>query len=289
MSTLKHGEFDLNGYRFGDGHPVYPSGTSRGGIEWRDQDTANPVGDGILFGRDHRTPKPRRFALTITGDTPAEAAAHAAELARAWEYTRDRWEPGEEVVLAWGQHGRTLRQYGRPRGLDLDDADLWVLETLTNVPAEFVPSDPVAYEDTARRIKLTLTPGRAGGMVFPIEFPWGTTEGGRRQGIITDGGGHIPTNDVTITIHGPVSRPTVSGPGWTIPLNTTLAWDRSIAISARHRTVLRDDGASMAGVLGRGTRLSDVTIPPGHSEITFTGEDTSGTSHVTVTWHPVVI
>ena len=285
MAALVHGEYALGGYRFGTGHPVYPSEQHRPGIEWRDQDTVSPTSDRILFGRDYRTPKPIQFELTITGDTPAETAENVARLAAAWEYHRTQWEPGAETTLAFNKHGRILRYYGRPRTLDLPDSDSWMLETVKG-KAEFLPSEPVAYEDAARSLTLTLTPGEAGGLIFPITFPWGTTNPGQRQGIINDAGGIIPTRHVTVAIKGPVTNPTVKGPGWAITLNTTLAYDETVTLDARRSTALRQDGASMAGVIGRRFRFDTLQIPPGASEITFTGTDQSGTSSATVTWHP---
>lgn len=288
MNPLIHAEFDLDGYRFGDGHPVYLSRVDTPGIAWRDQDIVNPVGANVFFGRDYADPKPWGLDFTITGTTPAEAAENYFALANAWAAQHIRNNPGAEVPLDFNMHGTARRIYGRPRELKLDDAtDLFVLETI-KAKATFQPSSAEMVDGVARTKTMTMTPGAAGGFTFPVVFPFTTTRGGTRQGIITDGGGLTPTHDVQVTIHGPVGKALASGPGWEFGLTKSLAHDRSITLDARRQTILWDTGASAAGLITAGTRLDDITIPPGPSELTFKGEDQSGTSTLTVTWRPTI-
>ncbi|MCD1286480.1 MULTISPECIES: hypothetical protein [unclassified Brevibacterium] len=288
MNPLIHAEFDLDGYRFGPGHPVYLSRVDTPGIAWRDQDIVNPVGENVFFGRDYPDPKPWGFDITITGDTPAEAAENYFALANAWAAQRIRDTPGAELALDFNMHGTDRRIYGRPRDLKPDDAtDLFVLETI-KAKATFQPSSAEMVDGTARVHQMTMTPGPAGGFVFPIEFPWATTQGGTRQGIIRNAGGLTPTRDVQIEVHGPVGKAVVSGPGWEFGLTQPIAYDRAVTLDVRPATTRWDTGASAAGLLTPGTRLADITIPPGDSEITFTGDDQSGTSTVTVTWRPTI-
>lgn len=281
---LEHGQFALDGKVFGEGHDVYAATVIHGGQAWRDNDVPNPVGHDLWMGSDYADLHPTVLDLKITGTTPADAAL-ALERFAGWWRAWSRRGPGDEVALSWGMHGRTRRIYGRPRSFLPEDGDVYVLETLT-AEADFQPNGPLVYEDTPQELSLTITPGEAGGFVFPIEFPWGTTIAGRRDGIIPDGGGTVPTDDVTFTIRGPISYPKITGPGWEIALATNLLWDQSITIDVRRRTVLRDNGGSAAGALSRRTRLDSITIPPGPSEIGFIGEDTTGTSQLLVQWRP---
>lgn len=288
MNPLIHAEFDLDGYRFGPGHSVYLSRVDTPGIAWRDQDIVNPVGSNVFFGRDYADPKPWGFDFTITGTTPAEAAENYFALANAWAAQHIRDVPGAEVPLDFNMHGTARRIYGRPRELQPDDAtDLFVLETI-KAKATFQPSSAEMVDGKARVHSMTMTPGAAGGFVFPIVFPWGTTQGGTRQGIVEDGGGLTPTHDVQVEIHGPIGKAHASGPGWEFGLTKSLAYDRAITLDARRQTILWDNGTSAAGLVTAGTRLADITIPPGPFELIFTGEDQSGTSTLTVTWRPTI-
>lgn len=280
---LGNGQFEVNGYRFGCDGPVKVHTMQTGGLRWRVQDQENPVADGVWFGTDYVDPEPIEMDATVTGPTPAEARAELARFSHAW-HAWDRDVPGAETVLRYGIHGDERVVYGRPRDFDFDETTLWA-QPRSRGKLLFERSGHKFY-GAARELPLTITPGVAGGFIFPVEFPWGTTIAGRRDGIIDDGGGTAPTDDVTLTVRGPISRPRITGPGWEIALATTLLWDQSITISVRRRTVLRENGGSAAGVLSRRTRLADITIPPGPSEIAFIGEDSTGTSQLLVSWRP---
>lgn len=281
--TLDHGQFALDGKVFGEGHDVYAANVTSGGQAWRSNDVPNPVGHNLWMGSDYADLHPTVLDLKITGTTPADAAL-ALERFAGWWRAWSRRGPGDEVALSWGMHGRTRRIYGRPRSFLPEDGDVYVLETVPG-EAEFQPNTPLVYDDTPQELSLTITPGGAAGFVFPIEFPWATSLGGQRAGVI-DSPGAVPTDDVTFTVRGPIARPKIIGPGWEIALATSLMWDQSITIDVRRRTVLRSGGGSAAGTLSRRTRLDSITIPPGPSEIRFEGEDQSGTSQLLVSWRP---
>ena len=283
---LGNGEFALNGFRFGCGHSnIGVSTLNATSIRWRVQDQPNPVGDNILVGRDYGDPQPIKLGVFFSGNTAEEVAQAAAEFANAWATAQAR-KPGEDSVLEIGVHGRTLRAYGRPRDLDIDDTDIFAQRHAEGT-AIFDRSDMLFYGDPdtggGGQVTLSITPPQAQGLVFPVVFPWGTFKGGERQGVVVNAGLR-PTQDVTITINGTVSNPVVSGDGWEIQLNTSLAYDRSVTIDARNRTVTRDDGVSLAGKLTRKSRLDKIIVPPGSSEFFFRGTSVDGSATATIRW-----
>ena len=280
---LGNGQFEINGYTFGCDDPVKVLTLQTGGLRWRVQDQENPVADGVWFGSDYVDPEPIEMDASVTGATPAEAREELARFALAWHSWR-RTTPGVDVALRYGIHGEERVVYGRPRDFAFDETTLWAQPRAAG-SLVFERSGHLFY-GSARELSLTITPGKAGGLIFPIVFPWGTIQGGTRQGIIEQGGGVVPTDDVTLTVKGPINRPIIRGPGWQVALSTNLEWDRSITVNTRRKTVLWDNGSSAAGVLSRRSRLSDITIPPGSSEIRFEGEDLSGTSQLIVSWRP---
>ena len=280
---LENGQFELDGYVFGCDTPVKVLTLQTGGLRWRVQDQENPVADGVWFGTDYVDPEPVEMDISVTGDSPSGARDELARFSRAWHSVR-RSKPGAEAVLRYGIHGDERVMYGRPRDFTFDETTLYAQPRARG--AVLFERSGHRFYGAQRELSLTITPGEAGGFVFPIEFPWGTTIAGRRDGIIPDGGGTVPTDDVTFTIRGPIARPKITGPGWEIALATNLLWDQSITIDVRRKTVLRDNGGSAAGTLSRRTRLDSITIPPGPSEIGFIGEDTTGTSQLLVQWRP---
>ena len=286
LKPLGNGEFALNGFRFGCGHSnIGVSTLNATSIRWRVQDQSNPVGDNILTGRDYGDPQPIKLGVFFSGNTAEEVAQAAAEFANAWATAQAR-KPGEDSVLEIGVHGRTLRAYGRPRDLDIDDTDIFSQRHAEGT-AIFDRSDMFFYGDPDNggggQVTLSITPPQAQGLVFPVVFPWGTFKGGERQGVVVNAGLR-PTQDVTITINGTVSNPVVSGDGWEIQLNTSLAYDRSVTINARNRTVTRDDGVSLAGTLTRKSRLDQIVVPPGSSEFFFRGTSVDGSATATIRW-----
>lgn len=283
---LGNGEFALNGFRFGCGHSNIGVSTLQAtSIRWRVQDQPNPVGDNILVGRDFGDPQPIKLGVFFRGGTAEETAQAAAEFANAWAAARNR-KPGEESVLEIGVHGRTVRAYGRARDLDIDDSDIFSQRHAEGT-AVFDRTDGLFYGDPdtggGGQVKLSITPPQAQGLVFPVVFPWGTFRGGERQGVVSNTGLR-PTGDVTVTITGTVTNPVVSGAGWEIQLNTSLAYDQSVTINARARTVRRNDGTSLAGTLTRKSRLDRIVVPPGNSEFFFRGTSVDGSATATIRW-----
>lgn len=284
--SLRHGEFAINGFRFGCGHVIDVSTLQATSVRWRVQDQPNPVGDNILMGRDFGDPQPIKLGILVKGSDPESAQQGVDAFTNAWATARNRG-PGQESVLEIGVRGSTLRAYGRPRDLDIDDTPLFTQSRGTG-QATFERSNMLFYgdgrADGGGSVVLPITPPQAAGMTFPIVFPWATLEGGQRRGIV-ENTGIRPTNDVVITIKGPIDHPVVRGAGWTLDLDTSLKYDQSVVINARARTVRRNDGASLAGALTRGSRLGNVVVPPGDSEFFFSGVDVTGSATATIQWN----
>ena len=102
-------------------------------------------------------------------------------------------------------------------------------------------------------------------------------------------GGTAPAPFVEV-IHGPITNPWIAGPGWRFDFLTTLAYDQTLTVDTRPwaQTVLRNDGASLAGTLTRAsTALSDARLLPGGGAwLTFGGIDGTGTATCSVSWRP---
>jgi hypothetical protein len=92
-----------------------------------------------------------------------------------------------------------------------------------------------------------------------------------------------------ITFTGPVTNPQLTYPatGQYMRLQTALPAGVTAAIDTRpwQRTILRSDGASIAGTL-RGNALRDMALQPGITPVRFSGQDSTGTARCTVAWRP---
>lgn len=283
MSTLTHGDFELNGYKF-SGNPnaaLYVVGLGLGVLAVRDQDVDNPTGDGRVFGQDWDSGPTWAFEFRVGPGLVDVTLAELARVAKAWRSAPRG--PGQESVLRYAVGSRTRRVYGRPRQLAPDPTLLHALGYLA-ATGEFVTADGYHYADEADSVRLSLVPGNAGGLVSPLISPLTTVAGSQRQGIVqVEGDAPSP---MEITFYGPITNPGVSSTGWSIRLNASLAYDQSVTLDTRKGTVRRNDGANLAGSLSRTSYLPDARLQPGTREIIFTGTDATGTSSCSVSWRP---
>jgi len=291
VAALEETQFQLGRVVFGRDLPIEVRVFEVGAAEAELGDTDLPGQDGIVFGRDAKRGSDITFELSVLRRDPDEARALFGELAAEWDAAAARRTPRRVVALRIRQPGsRTVVVYGRPRSLEVTSSAALRKVGRIDATATFQAADSLFYgevgeEGAARQITLTLVASAGGGIVWPVTWPitWGTQ--GQRQDAVVNRG-DAPTWPV-ITIYGPVANPSVElvGTGRVLRLDTTLAFDRSITIDTRPwvRSILRDDGASFAGV-ARGAALSDFQLPVGQTVLAYRGTDLSGQSRCVVSW-----
>lgn len=275
--------FEFEGFRFGgnDGD-VFVTAFDPGSGEVRTQDVEAPGRAALLVGRDIPSPPAWTFEL-VTNVTDADGALDlVSEMNRLWRLPAWR-RPGVVGELRYTVGSRSRLVVGRPRRFTLPDGGVFTQQGRAEFMCDFQLTDPRSFGSTQTSVSLTLVPESTGGLIAPLVTPLTTTvSGGTRSGFVTNTG-DAPA-PVTVTFHGPVTNPTVAGPGWEIGLSGSLAYDVEITVDTLAGTVTRQDGAQVGGRLTRGTRLKQAAIAPGESEITFTGADATGTSTATVSW-----
>ena len=84
----------INGITFGVGRSFVLESVELPQNEYRTQDTENPVGDGMIFGRDRITPGSLTLNILVLGEDSAEVNANLRDLSRAWYRAGDRTKPG---------------------------------------------------------------------------------------------------------------------------------------------------------------------------------------------------
>lgn len=281
---LGNGQFKVNNYLFGCGQPVDVLEFSTGGVKYRTQDAANPLGDSTFFGRDFKDTDPIKMKVVAKGATPRDALDAMNRFTAAWESKRDT--PGALTVMQFGILGFERRVYGRCRDAEFEETTVFSQPRVVG-NVQFERADPLFYMNASQSVSLTLNAGDAGGIIFPLTFPWTSTIGGPRQGVV-DVDGIKATPALVVKITGPVTNPKVSGPGWSVSFpNLTLKYDETVTVDTRQVSVTRN-GASIAGSLSRYTFLDDVKLKPGPQEIVFEGIDNVGAATATVSWFPAM-
>lgn len=278
--------FDLDGYQFGKGKDVFVQSLDPGEADWTTQDAENAVADGQRFGRDFLRGPEWTFGCGVDATDAESALTVLREFAKAWRNRAHRQTPGTFSTLRYNVAGRTRRVYGRPRSLTYPpDQTMW--QGYIPVTAKFQTVDPLHYADAQQSQSVTLVSTSTGGWVWPAVFPISTIGGGQRQGIIAETGTDVEA-PVIVTFNGPIDNPWVECQDWRIELTSTLAYDQSVVIDTRPwvNTVLRNDGASLAGDLTRKSNLRDARLSAGGAELIFGGNDTTRTATCKVTWRP---
>ena len=281
---LADGEWELDGVLAGStrDHDIVVLDAAPGNPVWNNNDRDTPGSEYRRFGRDTEHGPTWTFEFLITTDNETTALQALAELRAAWTARADARIAGAQQALRYQVAGRTRRIYGRPRGFAPSD---WggLEQGIIVATAQFVTADPYHYDDETRSTSLTVFAAPSSGFIFPVTFPFTTTAGGPRQGVIADTGGTVPT-PARITFYGPNTDPQLTGDGWKVGLRTTIAHDQSVTIDSRNKTIEHSAGGIVP--LAPGTWLRDVRLRPGSEDLLFTGADPTGTARVTVEWNP---
>lgn len=279
-------QWELDGYTFGLGTPVEVTDFTVGPPDIETGDVQMPGGDGLQFGRDFHHGRTLTWEMVTARQWSASAARQAwADLATRWQARTHRSTPRAVVPLRMRILGSTtVIAYGRPRRFEPVRAGQ-IRAGIVELLADFRAADSLFYDDVERDLSLDLITTGGDGIEWPIDWPivWGSP--GVRQDVVRNGGDEATWP--VIRIDGPVSQPEVAYVGTTVSvrLDVTLAHDRHVTIDTRPwvRSVLRDDGASLAGVM-RGSRLAELALPTGQTAIRFAGTDLTGQARCTVRW-----
>ncbi|MBM6622675.1 hypothetical protein JTF08_13750 [Micrococcaceae bacterium RIT802] len=278
-------KFRLGNTEFGgeSGH-IIVSGFDPGPPELITNDNQRPQRDGIMVGRDYLGEQNWAFDLVTNRNNLTEAIQTAAELAAAWRSPSVRRAPNVVVPLSYEMDGRWRRVYGRPGRFAGIKGDVLAVQGGGRITADFRVTDPLFYDEAEASVVLTIVPATTGGLVAPLVAPLTSARSSAPRAGFVENVGDAET-PLKVVFHGPVADPWVrAAAGWEIGLTGSLAYDVSVTVDPLAGTVTRSDGAPVAGMLTRATRLSRSLLPVGQSELTFGGSDITGTATATLSW-----
>ncbi|MDI3417981.1 phage tail family protein [Streptomyces luteolus] len=239
-----------------------------GAPEVRPQDVDNPIGDGTLPGADHYGPRTVRIEAGIK--TPGDPTAATKILSRLQQAARAegiRTSTGKMSVLRarWPGH-ETRRLYGRIRRMEATSIASSVHGWIP-LDIEFVAMDPLIHADTPSHLTLGL-------------------DQAARPGRITNTGDSPAWP--TLRIKGPVAQPrvwnTVTGQRLEVAVSLRAGEYVDLATRPGTRWALRNGATNIAGSLSPRSRLDHFALPPGASEIAWSGDDLTATSSLTLSW-----
>lgn len=244
--------------------------------------------DGQAVGRDYITKRVWSLTLTTLKDDENGAVA----LAQQWE--RAVLDPAvmQSLSMTYLEYSRDqqswYRVYGRPSDYAGPDLGQYSRHGAGQIDLQFEQLDPLHYRSSESTTRVNVVAASStDGWLTPLEFPLVSTVSGEpRAGSIVNSGDRPAV--VRVRFQGPCTNPRVWADGFEAGYRGSLAHDQSVTLDGREMTaILRGGGRSprhVAGAVTRKTRLSQLTVPPGTSNLWFEADDSTGTSYVDVFW-----
>jgi hypothetical protein len=279
--------------------PTFAGGDVRAADVERSQE------DGMAFGRDYLGSKTVTFEVGVLtdelnmlddGDAHRANLDHLDTLEGWWRDERFRNRATAMAVLRSHEAGQTWRCYGRPRAYE-ESAGRLTTSGYTPVVCSFALIDDRYYSDAVEQVEATLVPPPEGGIVFPLTSAGPDTKDKPGASLFTS---TLETEGHTIArvtgaratwpwveFHGPVLNPRVDIGELRIGLVGNLRFGESVTVDPRpwKRTVLRSDGANLAGWLDPDTpALRHCLLYPGDHDVIFRGNDQTATARAVVSW-----
>ncbi|MEU8740601.1 hypothetical protein [Streptomyces halstedii] len=284
-------QYELGGVLMGAGTLVQViETTGLGRAPVRDNDVDQPSMDGASAGPDYYAARQVQFdaAVRTPGD-PAAAHDVVAALQAAADDPAVRLVGGETMPLRLKRPGRPVKRLdGRLRKVDPEYAQ--VIHGYVPLDLEFVATDPTFYADEEATTEIPLGWLTGGGfkapVVAPIYVQSGTTAADRPGWVVNAGTGAAWP---VIRVTGPVATVTIThaGSGRQLSFPTlNLSAGQWVEIDTRpgHRTVTRENGGNASTLLAPASRIDLFSLPPGQSEMRWTGFDSTNTARMRLTW-----
>ncbi|MER5277816.1 hypothetical protein ABT025_18935 [Streptomyces sp. NPDC002809] len=288
---LSDWQYELGGVLMGAGTNVQVRETTGlGRAPVRDNDADQPSMDGSFAGPDYYAARQVQLdaAIRIPGN-PAACHDMVAALQAAADDPAVRLTGGATMPLRMKRPGRPVKRLdGRLRKVDPEYAQ--VIHGYVPLDLEFNATDPTFYGDEETTTEIPLGWLTGGGFAAPVVAPIyvqsGTTAADR-PGWATNAG----TGDAwpVLRITGPVATVTIthveSGRQLSFP-TLNLSTSQWIEIDTRpgYRTVTRENGGNASTLLSPASRIDLFSLPPGQSEMRWTGFDSTNTARMRLTW-----
>jgi len=284
-------QYELGGVLMGAGTPIQViETTGLGRASVRDNDADQPSMDGAFAGPDYYTSRQVQFdaAVRIPGDP---AACH--DLVDALQAQADdptvRLAGGVTMPLRMKRPGRPVKVLnGRLRKVDPEYAK--VIHGYVPLDLEFIATDPTFYADADSVTEIPLGWLTGGGFAAPVVAPIYVQSGtvaADRPGWATNNGTGNAWPIIRIT--GPVATVTIthveSGRQLSFP-TLNLSPGQWIEIDTRpgYCTITRENGGNASTLLAPSSRIDLFSLPPGQSEMRWTGFDNTNSARMRLTW-----
>ena len=215
------------------------------------------------------------------------AMALSGQLEAAWKDPAVRSSHSHVPLEYSHDNGATwYRVYGRPGRFTPLTPDYRAMSGVGAMVLEFVQRDPLHYASEESFTRIGVNQASTGtAWRFPLRFPLsGVASGEPRAGLIVNRGDRPAP--VRAVFKGPGSNFRLWGEGFEAGYKGALAHDQTLTLDGVERTSIRRTGGSRVRHVTptRKTRLTQLHLPPGTSNLWFETTDPTGVSHVDIYW-----
>lgn len=275
---------DIGGLTIGGrSNPLIITDFEDSGITYETSDLTIPNRPGVYAGKDRQSERTLTFTFNTGGGVKnLSSAQHLAdELVRVWMDSASQKHGELTEMTIETRPDRRRRIMGRCRKITTVNPDVRAMQGSVSLLAEFVWTNPVAYEEHDERFSISVLPEQTGGLSAPLVAPlqaetWGGT--GYR---FVENHGDAPSA-MSVTFHGPSKNPSLEVNNQVVALNKTLAYDESITVNGTTGTITNQYGDNMSRYLTSRTRLDALKLEPGSWEVAFRAEDDTNTARADI-------
>lgn len=290
---LRVGDIELGTTPSGQDGPILVRSLSPAGAEVRTRDNPRLGRDGVVPGRDFLGGATWAIELSTNARYATEAREIYSRLQAIWHDPEARKASGKLIPLDYEVNGthEWRRVYGRPRSFDPPTGDVLMLQGRADFGCEFEVLDPRFFsgaDEGLHEHTLTHFGEMTGGIYAPVAAPVATrgTSGSRAGALVNAGTVHTP---VHVVFYGPIEDARIrSGTGWEVGFNGSLLYDERVEIDPMAHTVTLYDGDGVGrpafSRLTRRSQLSEIGIPPGLTNVFFSGIDPTHSSRAVIQW-----
>lgn len=248
-------------------------------------------GDGQVAGSDYLRKTVWNITLLVNTRSYEAGSAAVRRVKNAWQDPEIRQsstlaplEYSRDGIEWYRVYGRPVNYGGPPQGTRLEQG-------IAHIELQFEQLDPLHYTSVEESLHLPVARGVSGGLRVPVAFPIRFARSGGEAGQWAENSGERPA-PVQLRFNGPMSDAEVTLQGhWTFKMRGSLAWDEYLVVDPNPTEptayVYSTTGAGRRGaftMIGMGSRLSDLFIPPGQHSFSFRAIDPTYTASVTASW-----
>lgn len=290
--TLLNYQFDLEGYQFGHGLPVFcdAEGFNAGDSEPSNQDQVSAASGARWFGRDRLTPPDWTWSGYASArdedgaDVDVRVMQILDDFAEAWLGRLNELKEGKVLTLRYAVGGRERVVFGRPRRAAWSMTNR-ILNGLVPISFTFARADALHYAAEESVVESRMDPAVPEGFGAPFEMPLYIERFSQNVAPAPVIVGGTARTGLVVEFHGPIVNPSLTVGGVKLALTGEVGVGGVVTVDTRPWAYsITKSGDTSNVALARTVWLSEISLKPGSYTAALGGIDGTGSSKARVRW-----